>query len=144
MSEANRAILCVLSALVAYGAVAFSGAWEPAARLLHRWTQGLLLLFVLIFVLSMFLTLRGRIARSFWVVPISAALGYPAATLAYIIYFATFETQRLLNSLSQSNLFGAIVVLLFVGPTASFAWFFGAIAGAVFFLLGRRLQAAGI
>jgi hypothetical protein len=45
----------------------------------------------------MFLTLRGRFANSIWAILISAALGYPAAILAYIIYFSAFEPHRLLG-----------------------------------------------
>jgi peptidoglycan/LPS O-acetylase OafA/YrhL len=130
----------MLSVILAYGGVAISGAWEPTAKLFHRWSLGVLVAFLLIFLALMFLTLRGRLAKSLWAIPISAALGYPAATLAYIVYFSAFEPQRTLNSLTHSQLLDVIVVLLFLGPTSSFAWLFGAVAGAVFFLLGRTLQ----
>jgi hypothetical protein len=108
--------------------------------LLHRWSLGVLAVFLLIFVLSMFLTLTGRLAKSLWAVPISAALGFPAATFAYIAYFSAFEPQRTLNSLAHSQLLDVIVVLLLLFPTSSFAWLFGAIAGTIFFLLGHTLQ----
>lgn len=138
----RRAILCVLSAILAYGAIAISGGWEPAEKLLHRWSLGVLITFLLIFTLSMFLMLRGRLAKSLWAIPICTLLGYPAATLAYVFYFSAFEPQRTLNSLIQGRLVDTIVVLLFLGPTISFAWLFGAVAGGVYLLLARLLQNA--
>jgi hypothetical protein len=114
-----------------------TGAWEPAEKLLHRWAQGVLLCFLLIFPVLMILTLRVRRFRSIWAIPICAALGYPAATLAYILYFSAFEPQRIVNSLGQSGFANATLMLLLVIPTGSFAWLFGAVAGLAFFLLSR-------
>jgi hypothetical protein len=88
----------------------------------------------------MFLTLRGKLAKSLWAIPVSAALGYPAATIAYLVYFLVFEPQRTLNTLTHGQLLDVVVMLLILGPTISFAWLFGAVAGATFFLLGRTLQ----
>jgi hypothetical protein len=131
-----------LSVVIAYAGLTISGAWEPAAKLLHRWSHGVLIAFLLIFAVSMFLTLRGRLVNSFWMIPISAALGYPAATLAYVVYFAAFDPQRLLNSLGYGQTSDVLILLLFLGPTVSFAWLFGAIAGVVFFLLERAARTA--
>src|SRR4051794_26737153 len=88
VNQTRRAMLCLLSVLLASAGVFISGAWEPAAKLLHRWSQGVLVAFLLIFAVLMFLALRGRLTRSIWVIPVSAALAYPAATLAYIVYFS--------------------------------------------------------
>ena len=76
-----------------------------------------------------------------WMIPVSAALAYPAAMLAYVIYFGAFEPQRLANSIGHSQT-ASVLIVLFLGATASFAWLFGAIAGAVFFLMERTWQAA--
>jgi hypothetical protein len=149
MSAKYRVILCLVSVALAYGGVAISGAGQPAEKLFHRWYAGVLTMFLVFFFISMFLTLRGRIVRSIWVIPISAALSYPAAIFAYVTYFAVFEPQRFFSSLTHiqrmPNTFGFgevfdVIAMLFVGPTVTFAWLFGAIAGAVFFLLGRTLQ----
>ena len=139
VSEKRRAILCLLSVLLAYGLAAVSGAWVPAAKLLHQSSLGVLVAFLLVFMISMFLTLRRGLVKSVSAIPISAALAYPAATLAYTGYFMAFEPQRILNSLARSPLTDVIMALLFVGPTGSFAWLFGGMAGAAFFLLALRL-----
>ena len=117
-----------------------TGAWEPAEKLLHRWAQGALISFLAIFLVLMILTLRVRRVRSVWAVPICAALGYPAATLAYILYFSIFEPQRIVNSVGQSGLANAALMLLLVIPTGSFVWLFGAVAGFSFFVLSRLLE----
>jgi peptidoglycan/LPS O-acetylase OafA/YrhL len=140
VSEKHRSIVCMLSVILAYGGVAVSGAWEPATKLLHRWSLGVLVAFLLIFLALMFLTLRGKLAKSLWAIPVSAALGYPAATIAYLVYFLVFEPQRTLNTLTHGQLLDVVVMLLILGPTISFAWLFGAVEGAAFFLLGRTLQ----
>jgi hypothetical protein len=140
VSETHRGILCLVSVLIAFGVVAISGAWEPAGRLLHRWSYGVLVAFLLIFAVSMFLTLRGRLANSPWMIAVSAALAYPASVLAYLIYFGIFEPQRLANSIGHGRT-SSVLLALFLGATASFAWFFGAIAGAVFFVMERTWQA---
>jgi hypothetical protein len=139
----HRAILCLVSVLIAFGVVAISSAWEPAGRLLHRWSYGVLIAFLLIFAVSMFLTLRGRVANSPWMIPVSAALAYPAAMLAYVIYFGAFEPQRLANSIGGGQTAGVLLALL-LGTTASFAWLFGAIAGGVFLLMERTWRAARV
>jgi hypothetical protein len=131
----------LVSVLIAFGVVAISSAWEPAGRLLHRWSYGVLVAFLLIFAASMFLSLRGRLANSPWMIPVSAALGYPAAMLAYVIYFGAFEPQRLANSIGRGQTAGVLLALFLLGTTASFAWLFGAIAGVVFFLMERTWQA---
>lgn len=133
-------MLCLLSVLLASTAVFTSGAWEPAARMLHQWSVGVLMIFLLIFAVSMFLALRGRLARSPWTIPVSAVLACPAATLAYLVYFSMFEPQRIMKSLAHSGVFDAIVILVFLVPSSSFAWLFGAVAGAAFYFLGRALQ----
>lgn len=143
MSEKHRAVLCSFSVLLAYGVAVMCGAWAPAAKLLHRWSLGVLVAFLLVFAIFMFLALRRGLAKSVWAIPISAALAYPAATLAYIVYFTAFQPQRILNSLARSSFADDAMVLVFVGPTGSFAWLFGAVAGAVFLLLARNLQTAG-
>lgn len=140
-------MLCFLSVVLGYGGVAVLGVWQPAEKLFHRWSAGVLAMFLVFFFVSMFLTLRGRIVRSIWVIPISAALSYPSAAFAYIVYFAVFEPQRFFNSVTHiqrlMNGYGqvleVIAMLLFIGPTIHFTWLVGAIAGAVFFLLGRTL-----
>jgi hypothetical protein len=109
-------------------------------KLLHRWANGVLISFLLIFLALMIVTLRVKLSRPIWVVPICAALGYPAASLAYIIYFSAFEPQRIINSFGQSGPATAIFMLLLAIPTGSFAWLFGAIAGVAFLLLSRLLE----
>jgi CDP-diglyceride synthetase len=140
LNEKRRVLLCLLSTLIACGGMVLSGLWEPAEKLLHRWANGVLICFLLIFLASMIVTLRVKLSRPIWVVPICAALGYPAASLAYIIYFSTFEPQRIVNSFGQGEPMTAIFMLLLVMPTGSFAWLFGAIAGLAFFLLSRLLE----
>jgi hypothetical protein len=135
VGEIHRVIFCLISVFVAYIGVVISSAWEPAARLLHRWSYGVLAAFLVIFAVSMFLTLRGKLVNSPWMIPICAALGYPTGMLAYVIYFGAFEPQRLANSLGHGQETGTLVALFFLGATGSFVWLFGAIAGAVFFLL---------
>jgi hypothetical protein len=109
VSETHRGILCSVGVLIAFGVVAISGAWEPAGRLLHRWSYGVLVAFLMIFAASMFLTLRGRLANSLWMIPVSAALAYPAAMLAYVIYFGAFEPQRLVNSIGHGQTTGVLL-----------------------------------
>jgi hypothetical protein len=117
-----------------------TGAWEPAEKLLHRWAQGTLISFLLIFLVLMILTLRVRRFRSIWAVPVCAALGYPAAALAYIVYFSAFEPQRIINSVGRSELANVALMLLLVIPTSSLGWLFGAAAGLAFFLLSYLLE----
>jgi hypothetical protein len=47
----------------------------------------------------------------------------------------------MLNSVIHGRLLD-IIVILFLGPTISFAWLFGAIAGIAFFFLRRALKIA--
>src|ERR1700675_4037333 len=101
LSEKRRAILCLLSIFLTSVLFALSDAYEPAAKQFHRWSQGLFVTFILILLIAMFATLRGRLANTSWVIMISAALSSPAATLAYLVYFAAFEPQLLLNSLGR-------------------------------------------
>jgi hypothetical protein len=117
-----------------------TGAWEPAEKLLHRWAQGVLISFLPIFLVLMILTLRVKRFRSVWAIPICAAIGYPAAALAYILYFSAFEPQRIINSFGQSGLANTAFMLLLVIPTGSFVWLFGAAAGLAFFLLSHLLN----
>jgi hypothetical protein len=89
---------------------------------------------------------RGGLERSFWAIPISAALCYPAAALAYIVYFSSFEPQRFVNAVNQVQsstntsaivrLFDIILLIFFIGPTISLAWLFGILAGIAFLLIG--------
>ena len=140
MSAKHRIVLCFLSVLLAYGGVAISGGWQPAAKLLHKWYAGVLAIFLFVFIITMFLTLRGRIVRSPWPILISAVLSYPAATFAYIVYFAVFEHQLFFNTLKHIEVTGLVLMLFLFGPTISFAWLFGAVAGLVFIILRRALQ----
>jgi hypothetical protein len=92
----------------------------------------------------MIVTLRVKLSRPIWAIAICAALGYPAASLAYIIYFSAFEPQRIVNNFGQSEPATAIFMLLLVMPTGSFSWLFGAIAGLAFFLLSRLLEKSAV
>jgi hypothetical protein len=84
--------------------------------------------FTLIFTAALFLILRAGISRSLWVIPISSAMAYIAAILAYVAYFALFEPQRLLNSFLHSTVLD-LGLLLLIGPTVTLTWLFGAISG---------------
>jgi hypothetical protein len=136
----RRVILLFVSELLACCIVAATGAWQPIAKLLHRWSQGVLIVFLLIFAALMFLALRRKLVESPWMIPICAVLGYLAATLAYVVYFAIFEPQRFLNNLGHSYASDEISVLVFLLPIYSFSWLFGAIVGITFFALNRMLR----
>jgi hypothetical protein len=136
-NEKHRPMLCLLSVFFACVVTGISGAYGPAAKLLHQWYVGVAAIFVLIFAALMVFALRGRLNNSYWIVPASAALSYPAASAAYVIYFSIFEPQRLLNGISRIDVLEAIAVVFLIVPTVSFAWLFGVSAGAAFILLQR-------
>jgi cobalamin synthase len=143
----HRFILCLLSSIVACGGATLIGAGHPAEKLLHEWYTGVLALFLIFFVILMSAALRGGLERSFWAIPISATLCYPAAAFAYIVYFSSFEPQRFANAVNQVQsstdtsavvrLFDIILLIFFIGPTISLAWLFGVLAGIAFLLIGR-------
>lgn len=147
MRFSHRIMLCLLSNLVAVAVAALFGAGRPAAKLLHEWYAGVLVSFVIILSILMSITLRRRNETSLWTIPISAALSYPAAALAYVSYFALFEPERFANTFSQlesamgpfvsTQTLDLVVVILFVMPTILFAWLFGIISGAAFYLFAR-------
>lgn len=139
VSRQHRAILCLLSILLACASMAGLGGSKPAQTVFHQWYEGLLVTFLVFFMVSMFLTLKGKLAKSVWPIPISAALSYPTASLAYVAYFAICEPRRMLSSLQHVEMFDFIGVALFWIPTASGVWLFGAIAGFAFFL-GTRIK----
>ena len=141
----RRFTFCLLSSLVACGGATLIGAGHPSAKLLHEWYAGVLTLFLIFFVLLMSAALRDGLERSFWAIPVSAALCYPAAALAYIVYFSSFEPQRFVNTVNQVQsstdasvrLFDIILLIFLIGPTISLAWLFGILAGVAFLLIGR-------
>jgi hypothetical protein len=128
-----------MSAFFACGFIFVSGASQLATKLLHRWYTGILATFLIFFIAVMFLTARGRLAKSPWLIVIGAALGYLAVSLAYIVYFSLFEPERFSNSLRIVDLTSGIMLFL-SGATISFAWLFGAIAGLLFIILRRLPQ----
>lgn len=143
----HRFTLCLLSSLVAFVGATLIGAGHPAEKLLHEWYAGVLTLFLIFFVILMSAALRGSLERSFWAIPISAALCYPAAAFAYIVYFSSLEPQRFVNAVNQLQwstgtsavvrLFDIIILIFFIGPTVSLAWLFGVLVGGVFLLIRR-------
>jgi len=147
MGIKRRIILCVSSSLIALSGAGLLGVGQSAAKLLHVWYGGVLVPFVIFFTILMGIVLRSNLEKSLWAIPVSAALSYPAASLAYLTYFVSFEPQRFFNTLNQLQLttstfaplqlLDAIVVILFVVPTASLAWLFGIFAGATFLLLAH-------
>jgi peptidoglycan/LPS O-acetylase OafA/YrhL len=138
MGMKRHIAICLLSVGLAYGFFAIAGGWQPAAKLLHRWSVGVFVVFALLFTIALFLSLRGRVSRSLWVIPISAILAYLVSIFAYFSYFAFFEPERLLNTLSHTRMLD-VGMLLLVGPAFSLVWFFGAVAGAVSFFLASAL-----
>ena len=140
MSIKSRFIACCLSVLLAFGIVAISGAVQPAAKALHNSYAGVLTIFILLFLLSMFLIMRGRLLDSRWSILITAALAYPSASFAYLAYFATFENERFINTLKHTKFVDSIPMLFVIGPTISFVWLFGALAGFTFLVLRRVLR----
>jgi hypothetical protein len=141
-----RTGLCLLSILLACSAVYFSGAWEPAAEKFHRWSLRLTITFLLIYTPAMLLTLRTRIVASAWLIPICAALGWFGASFAYIIYFASFETERfgtLFRTDIFTDIFAFVAIVFLIMPLVSMAWLVAAIAAGLFHLMNRILGSAG-
>jgi hypothetical protein len=139
MSARRRVVLCLLSVILAFIGVAVSGSWHQGAKLLHVWYVGVLTFFLIIFSMFLLLSLGGRLVRSAWLIPISAALSYPAFALAYLANFAIFEHQRFSNALTHLKVGDVPDVLLMcfvLLPTISVTWLFGAMAGLMVLLLG--------
>jgi hypothetical protein len=143
MAITRRLTLCVLSSLLAAGTIAGLGGWQHLEKILHRWFHGLVLVFLLVFTLLIFFTMRGRFARPFWVVPVAALLAYPAATISHLAYFAVMEPERTVNTLTKLSTWDVIAIELFIVPTVSGAWLFGAVAGTIFLAIDRGMSAAG-
>jgi hypothetical protein len=101
MPTKDRVMLCLVSAIIVFSGLALTGASHPAAKLLHEWLCGVVLIFLGAFTALMAIVLRGRLENSLWAIPASAALSYPAATFAYVTYFLLFEPQRFLNTVGQ-------------------------------------------
>jgi hypothetical protein len=146
MPVSHRFIVCSLSIVAAYGAAALIGVGHPAAKLLHEWYPGVLGLFLIFLAILMSVVLRGGLEKSFWAIPLSSALCYPAATLAYIAYFSSFEPQRFANVITQvqpstgtalGHFFDIVLLIVLFGPTVSLAWLFGLLAGVAFLLIAR-------
>jgi peptidoglycan/LPS O-acetylase OafA/YrhL len=128
--------ICLLSIGVAYGLFAVMGGWQPVEKLLHRWSMSVFVIFALVFTIALFLSLRGGMSKSLWIIPMSAILAYCVSIFAYLAYFTFFEPERLLNTLSHTPT-SDVGMLLLIGPAFSLVWLFGAVAGAVSFFLER-------
>jgi hypothetical protein len=145
-----RVMLCLLSVVIAFGGSALIGMGHPAEKLLHERYSGVLTLFLIVFTALMVTALRGSLAGSLCIIPLSAAITYPAATFAYFAYFVSFEPQRLLHTLNQirsmenmpsnGHILDVLILLLFVGPTVTLTWLFGAMAGVILFSIERLIQ----
>jgi len=142
MSAKYRIALWLLITLLVCIGFAISGGSEPAARLLHKWFYGVSMVFLLLFVTSVTVVLRGPLMRSIWVIPITATLGYLAGTTAYIAYFATFEPRLFFNTLTHTQLLDLASTLFLFGPMVSLTWLFGAFAGVLFLALDCVLRMA--
>jgi hypothetical protein len=105
MTKKHRLLLCILSSLVAFGGFTVCGLSQPAARMLHKWYNGTIWIFMFFFISLMFMALRARLLRSAWVIPLCVLLSFPSASLAYLAYFGLFEPSRLLNALTQVGFF---------------------------------------
>ena len=55
-----------------------------------------------------------------------------------VFLHAAFEHEALLNALRHIEPLGLIAMTFIAIPTVSLAWLFGALAGTVFVVLGRR------
>jgi hypothetical protein len=140
MSSKHRLAICFLSVLLALVGVVASGTWQHGAKLLHVWYAGVLAFFLFFFSILLFLMTRGRLVRSIWLVPVGAALSYPAFALAYVAYFAMFEYERTLNALRHFDLADIIVMSFLLLPTISVTWLFGGLAGLIVVIFERLLE----
>jgi hypothetical protein len=139
MTKKHRLLLCILSSLLAFGGFTVCGLSQPAARMLHKWYNGTIWIFMFFFISLMFMALRARLLRSAWVIPLCVLLSFPSASLAYLAYFGLFEPSRLLNALTQVGLFQFTFMLLILSPAISLVWLFGGLAGSLFLIMSRIL-----
>jgi hypothetical protein len=138
MTKNHRLLLCILSSLLAFGGFTVCGLSQPAARMLHKWYNGTIWIFMFFFISLMFMALRARLLRSAWVIPLCVLLSFPSASLAYLAYFGLFEPSRL-NALTQVGFFQFTFMLLILSPAISLVWLFGGLAGSLFLIMSRIL-----
>lgn len=137
MNELRRIFLCALSLSLA--CVVFwlaLGGKLPGHEELHYWGFVTVLLAVLI--VTMILTLRGRLERSAWPILVGASLGWAAASLAYLVYFGLFDFRGLANQAARTGEINMIIGIMFLPPLATLSWLFGALSGA-FFIVAKQL-----
>jgi hypothetical protein len=134
----TRLLLCLVSVLLAVATIAMTGGWKNTARSMQGLYFGVLGTFLILYALALLAITSTTFARSLWLIPVAAFVAYPVTTLAYFGYLAVFERDALFRALEHIQPL-RLVAMTFIGiPTASLAWLFGALAGTVFIVLGRR------
>jgi hypothetical protein len=136
MSTLTRLFVCFASILLASGIVAIIGVWEPAAKLLHDRFFGAVVTFCILFFGTMVSITSGRLARSYWLILVSALLAYPIAAVTLLTCYLPMASGPQFKTLRRPEFFTSVMELLFFG-TITFAWFFGILAGMIFLALRR-------
>lgn len=136
MNEPRRVAYCLLSVALSCGVFwLVGGANLPAKLKLHRWYPDVAVIFLGAFSAMMIIALRGRFVTSAWPALLCVPLGYISAPIAYITYFALFESELLSKTLSRIPLTEFIPIAFLLASLASLSWLFGGLAGALFILL---------
>jgi len=139
MRITTRISLCFVAIVVAFATIWMTGSWKNGVRLMEGIYLGVLGVFLILYVLTMIAITSTDFARSYWLIPVAAFLAYPVTTLAYFTYLATFEREALHRAFDQIEPLKFVAMIFIAIPTASLAWLFGALAGTVFVVLGRRI-----
>jgi len=139
MSELRRTALCSLSLSLA--CIVFWFGWggrPPGSEALSKHYPSFIAILLVALMVTMMLTLRGRLERAAWPLLIVGLLGYFAASLTYVIYFSLIAPENFANLVQRLSIFDLALFIISLPPLGTMSWLLGALSGA-FFVLSRYL-----